>query len=120
MVTNAPLSHDVSLPAALAARARSATDGRLRLDVTAGLIAALSLGTWRPFAWPIGLSAAIGLASFGIWGIAEREIQQRANTRPKVATALRVLQVISIGAGSVAAVVAVFVALGIALGTIVS
>lgn len=119
MVTKAPLSYDVSLPAALAARARAATDTRLRLDVMAGLIAALGFGMWRPFAWPIGVCVAVGLASFGVWGIAEREIQ-RVNIKPRVAEALRVLQVISIGAGSVAAVLAAFVALGIALGTIVS
>jgi hypothetical protein len=65
----------------------------------------------------------VGLAAFGTWGIAEREIQERASatgSAHRVVTALRVLQGISIAAGILAAVVAGFAVLGIALGTIIS
>ena len=122
-MANAPISSTPSLPAALAARARGASDARLALDVAGGVIAAIVIGIWRPRAWPIAISAALGLASFGVWGIAEREIQERASVSGagrRVVLALRVVQGISIGAGILAALIAGFALLGIALGTIIS
>jgi hypothetical protein len=123
MIANEPMSSAPSLTAALAARARAASDGRLALDVGGGLVAALVIGIWRPSAWPIGVSAAIGLAAFGAWGIAEREIQERASdvaAGRRLVLALRVLQGISITAGILAAAVAGFALLAFALGTIIS
>jgi hypothetical protein len=120
MVTNAPLSYDVSLPAALAARARAASNRRLTLDLVAGLLAVSGLTMWRPFAWQIGAGAAVGLISFAVWGIAERAIETRGRTRPRVVTALRLAQAISIFTAAISGLVAGFVALGIGLGTIIS
>jgi hypothetical protein len=95
----------------------------LALDVACGLIAALCLAIWRPIAWPIGAGVAVVLASFGTWGIAEREVRERARdtgTQRRVVYALRVVQGISICAGVLAALVAGFALLAIGLGTIIS
>ena len=88
-----------------------------------GVVAAVCLALWRPMAWPIGLCIGVGLASFGTWGIAEREIQERALTADashRAVRIFRVLQGISIVAAVLAVLVAGFVLLGIALGTIIS
>lgn len=118
-----PVSSSPGLPAALAARARAATDGRLALDVAVGVVAVIGFGIWRPALWLIGLSAGAGLAAFGVWGIAEREIHDRtrgAGPRPRLVLALRVLQGISIGAGILAVAVAGLTLFGMALGTWIS
>lgn len=121
MIVSSPASSS-SLPAALAARARAASDGRLALDVAGGVVAALGVAIWRPSAWQIVLSAAVGLAAFGAWGIAEREITERADvsSRRRIVLLLRVLQGISVAAGILAVLLAGFFVLGVGLGTIIS
>ena len=122
-MANESISSDVTLFQALAARARAASDGRLAIDVACGLIAALGLALWRPAIWPAGAGIAVGLASFGAWGIAEREARERAKdvrTSRGVVRALRLVQGLSIVVGVLAALVAGFTLLGIALGTIIS
>ena len=87
------------------------------------MVAAVCLALWRPMAWPIGLTIGVGLASFGTWGIAEREIEERVGhgqTDRRVMRVFRAVQVISILAGVLAVLVAGFILLGIALGTIIS
>lgn len=84
---------------------------------------AVCLALWRPMAWPIGLSIGVALASFGIWGIAEREIEERLrpdNAHRRAVLVFRAVQAMSIVAGAVAVLVAGFIFLGIALGTIIS
>ena len=123
MIANEPISSSPSLPAALAARARAASDGRLALDVLVGLVAAISLAVWRPMAWPIGLSVGVALASFGTWGIAEREIQDRLRNAHMAGPAVRVFraaQALSIVVGTLAVLTAGFALVGMALGTIIS
>ena len=93
------------------------------MDVGVGVIAAVCLALWRPMAWPIGLGIGVGLASFGTWGIAEREIQERVgrgHEDRRVVRVFRAVQAISIVAGLLAVLIAGFILLGIALGTIIS
>jgi hypothetical protein len=120
MIANEPISSSPSLPAALAARARAASDGRLALDVLVGLVAAICLAVWRPMAWPIGLGIGVALASFGTWGIAERESQERAHNAQAAVRVFRLLQVTSIIVGTLAVLTAGFALVGMALGTIIS
>ena len=77
-MVNSVLRPDVGLPELLAARARSASDTRLVLDVAGGLLASGVAVAWRPAAWFPMLSAALCFAAFGCWGIADRELAERA------------------------------------------
>jgi hypothetical protein len=65
-----------SLPALLAERARRASDRRLVIDALAGLLAAATVVILRPPMW-VPLAALGGcLATFGIWGILDREASE--------------------------------------------
>src|SRR5258705_7929275 len=122
MMADTPITN-ASLPAVLAARARAASDGRLALDVAGGLAAALGVAIWRPTAWQIVLGAAVGIAAFGTWGIAQREIDERtaaASAGHRIVVVLRALQGISIAAGILAAALAGFFVLSVGLRTLLN
>jgi hypothetical protein len=112
---------DAGLPELLAARARGASDARLALDVAGGLLAAAAVLVWRPAAWLLLLSAALCFASFGTWGIAERELHDHGgDASSRSAHLLRALRTLAAGIGSLAAFVLLFGVLGLAMGRFIS
>jgi hypothetical protein len=112
---------DAGLPELLAARARGASDARLALDVALGLLAAIVVLVWRPSAWPVLLGAALCFASFGAWGIAERELTDPAlDAGGRSARLLRALRTVATTIGSLAAFVLLFGLLGLAMGRFIS
>ena len=118
---NPALRPDASLPEFLAARARAASDGRLVVDVIAGCCGALAAAVWRPAGWITLLGVAVCLAAFGVWGIADRELRERAETsHVYVVRVLSSVRVAAAALGALAAVTAIFATLGIALGTWIS
>jgi hypothetical protein len=56
----------------LRSRARSATDGRLAIDIAVGITAIIVGYALRPGLWLLLGSAGLCLASFGIWAAAVR------------------------------------------------
>jgi hypothetical protein len=115
------LRSDINLPDALVMRARAASDGRLALDVACGLFVAIAIGAWRPRLWLIPFSAAIWFAAYGAWGIADRELRERADVAGVVvSTTLRVVRSFAVAVGAIAGVTAVFAVLGIVLGNWIS
>jgi hypothetical protein len=120
-MVNSAFRSDASLPEALAARARSRSDGRLALDVVGGVCVASVLGVWRPVVWLIPFCVAICFASFGIWGITDRELRERANgPRTMLWRALSVVRVAGGVIGVLAALTGLFAGLAFALGTWIS
>jgi hypothetical protein len=120
-MVNSAFRSDASLPEALAARARSRSDGRLVLDVLGGVSVASALWIWRPAVWLIPCCVAICLASFGIWGIADRELRERTNTpRSAVVRLLSVARVLVGTIGALAALAALYAGLAATLGTWIS
>lgn len=78
MIARPATDRELTLPAWLAARGRSASDGRLALNAGGGLIvAALALAV-RPPAWPLLVPAATCFLAYGAWGIADRALHERA------------------------------------------
>jgi ferric-dicitrate binding protein FerR (iron transport regulator) len=111
---------DEDLFHALAARARATSDGYLVLAVILGLAATLGIAVWRPPAWLLLGSIAVGAAAFGAWGIADRELVEHS-TMPRLSVRiLRIGRVVSLMVGTCAAIVAAFAMLGVALGTWIS
>lgn len=116
-MVNSAFSSDESLRSVLAERARAASDGRLILDVAAGLLVVLALAIWHPRAWVIPLSMGVTLAAYGAWGLVDREIAERAAAgNGRFVRALRILRGVALVVGVLAAVVACFAVLGIGLG----
>ena len=119
---NPALRPDASLSEFLVARARAASDGRLVADVLLGAATALGFAVWRPTGWLSIGGAALALAAFGLWGIVDREVRDRSATAAsgRVPRLLRAARVMVSIAGICSAMVAVFAALGVALGTWIS
>jgi hypothetical protein len=105
---------------ALASRARATSDGRLVLAVVLGLATTLLIALWRPPAWLILGCVGIGTAAFGAWGIADRELAERAAARDVSVVLLRTVRVVSIALGVCAAFLVVLRLLAAALGTWIS
>ena len=118
---NPALRPDASLAEFLVARARSASDGRLVLDVVVGALIALGMGMWRPNGWISLTAGALCLVAFGFWGIADRELRERAShSPPAIVFVLRTVRAAAALAGALAAATALFAGLGVALGTWIS
>jgi len=119
---NPALRPDASLFEFLVARARAASDGRLVVDVLVGSGIALASAVWRPIGWSSVGGAAVALAAFGLWGIADREARERATAgaSTRVIRTLHGVQVVTALLGFCSAIGAVFSALGLALGTWIS
>jgi hypothetical protein len=120
-MVNSAFRPDESLPDALAARARAVSDGRLAIDVALGLITAAGAALWRPTGWLVPFSAAVCFAAFGAWGIADRELSERAReSSARLVRILTALQAVAVLVGSLAALVLIFSALGFVLGRMIS
>lgn len=112
---------NTSLPDALVARARAATDGRLVLDVASGLFVAIAIAAWHPRMWLLPFSAAVCFAAYGGWGIADRELRERADIASVVLMrTLRAIRALAAAAGAIAAIIALCSTLGLVLGTWIS
>jgi hypothetical protein len=121
MMRNGALAPDASLPDVLAARARAASDGRLVIDVIGGVCIAVGVAVWHPSAWLIPFCVAVCLAAFGAWGIADREITERAEVAgSRMVRVLHVLQLLTVAAGALAAAAACYAVLAVTLGRWIS
>ena len=119
----APPESDLNLREFLAARARTASDLRLALDAGLGLLATTVALLWRPGGWKLVTSAALCFLAFGGWGIADRELQERAHDPGNSHITLRLLRLARVFAatlGAGAAIALLVGVLGIALGTWIS
>jgi hypothetical protein len=104
----------------LVQRARRASDGRLALDVAVGCVAAMAVILWQPTGWLPLSTAAVALAAFGSWGIADRVLTERLRAGAARTLALRAIRVVSAAVGVAAAVALSISMLGLALGTWIS
>lgn len=87
---------------------------------TLGLLGVLSIVAWSPDTLELALPF-LALSMFGFWGIAEHARGARDPLRrDPVATALSVLQGISVLIGACSIAAAIFTAIGWAIGPIVS
>lgn len=120
MMHSAP-QPDAGLPEFLAARARHASDTRLAVNAGAGLVAASAALWWRPPAWPLFLSAAACFFCYGVWGIADRELQAPGRrAAPALAAVLRGTRALAAAAGALALLVLLFGIVALGLGTWIS
>jgi len=104
----------------LAMRARRASDGRLASESGIGFVVALAALAWRPKGWLLFVSTGVCALTFGLWGIADRELRERVAAPTGATSTLRFARD-SVGVlGGVAAIAAALSFLALALGTIIS
>lgn len=108
-----------SLAQFLAARARRASDARLAIDVGVGLFVLIGASIWRGSGWLVVATASLVVLSYGAWGIADRELEERAGKGQRV-TPLRVGRVMSAVVGVLAAVGFALSAMAVILGPVKS
>jgi len=110
MMVLSALRPDASLLEFLAARARSATWRRLTVDVLIGAAILAAAVRWDSSARLVGVSAALMLIAYGVWGLFEHA---RVGLEPRgwrrTASVLRT-------AGTGVAVAGVLAAIGVLLG----
>jgi hypothetical protein len=120
-MVNVAHQSDTSLPYALVARARSASDGHLAFDAAAGAIVAIVIAGWRPPHWLPLTCAALCVGTFGAWGIADRELRERrVHTQSVTVMVLRVARFLAAALGVVSALSLIFAVLSVTLGTWIS
>ena len=106
----------------LGERARRATDARLAIDASVGVVAILSLPFVRPLLWGLVLPFVI-VGAYGLWGIADRELTEDAavpsapdaplsSKRDVLVFIKRMAVVLGTGAAVVGAVMFMVMALG--------
>ena len=104
----------------LAAQARRASDSLLAGHVIAATLAVVGIAAWRGPLWDVRLSVAVCLMSFGIWGIADRDLRSVAPRTPGMLLVLRSARVVSAICGFGALAYLMMSLLGRTLGTIIS
>jgi hypothetical protein len=112
---------DASLPEFLAARARHASDGRLVANAIAGATGAFGVAFWGGPGWYLLLAIAVCFFAFGLWGIADRELGERAGAGSR-ATLFLLMAIRGVAAmlGFIAAAFLMMSLLGKSLGRIIS
>jgi hypothetical protein len=109
---------EVSLTQALERCARASSRRRLALAAGAGLVIATAMLAWQPAGWVIFMSAALPFVAFGLWGIADRELDgARLAAGGAVAIALLVVRVLAVTLGALATFTLIFGLAGVAMGT---
>jgi hypothetical protein len=104
----------------LATRARRASDTYLAGHAITAVLAAVAIAAWRGPLWDVRLSIAVCFLSFGIWGVADRDIAQQESASRPTRWALRATRVIAAVCGFAAGAYLMMALLGRALGRIIS
>jgi hypothetical protein len=106
---------------ALIQRARTRSDPRLSADLIGGTFVATAAAVWRPTGWLVIASAALCFVAFGAWGFADRLLNDAGQrTSGSVFSFLLVFRTIAVTVGFVSALLLLFGAADLAMGTWIS
>jgi hypothetical protein len=103
----------------LASQARAASDTRLAGDVIAAVLTAIVIAFWRGPIWDVRIGIAICFLSFGVWGLADRDLERRSNPR-RMFGFLNMTRLVAATVGFVAAAYVMLSLLGRAIGPVIS
>jgi hypothetical protein len=109
---------DASLADLLSARARTAAQSRLALDIIGGGAIAATSAWARPLGWLVWCTAGLCFFAYGTWAFAERHLA--APTRSGGRGSWFVLRSLAALLGVTAFVTLLFAVLGVGLGTWIS
>lgn len=103
----------------LRARARAATDSRIALDVSVGVVAVIVAAALRPELWLLLASAGLCLACFGLWAATVR-IGSQPSRSPRLDVPLTVARHLISALGLGAAISTGFFLWAMLMGTWIS
>jgi len=110
-----------SITEALIQRARTRSDARLSADLIGGTFVATAAAVWRPAGWFVIASAALCFAAFGAWGFADRLLNDGGQpTSSSFFSFLLVFRTIAVAVGVVSALLLLFGAADLVMGTWIS
>lgn len=112
--------HEETLGEFLAGRARRASDTLLAGHAITAVLSAIAVAAWRGPAWDIRLAIAMVILSFGVWGIADRDISAKTSAPRGVIRTLELVRFTAATCGFVAAAFLAFAVLGRLLGPMIS
>jgi hypothetical protein len=95
-------SADANVWDLLSARARRASDAQLALTAAAGVVGAVALIAVKPRAWAVLSGSAVCTAAFGLWGIADRSLQETVAITPLRRIAFRTIRGVTVVVGVLA------------------
>jgi len=120
LVNQVNKAEPAGLYTSLARRASQTSDAMLVALESLGLLAVLAILFWIPRR-PELTMPFVSLAMFGLWGVAEHVRRNRASSGDHgLGTLLSVLQIAVVIAGSVAAALAIYGAVFLTIGPIIS
>ena len=109
-----------NLPELLKSWARGASDDWLLFDVAAAAVVITCVLLWRPWGWRAMFAAAVCVAAFGAWGLADRELFERGASTGVIPKLLRAGRVGAEVVGWLGLITLVFSVIGLAIGTWIS
>jgi hypothetical protein len=104
----------------LASRARSASEMRLVGHAAFSIFAAVAVGVWRGPLWDIRIAIALCFLAFGIWGVADRDLERRLDAPRRELILPRVTRVAAAILGFGAFAYLMLSLLGRAIGKVIS
>ena len=104
----------------LASRARRASDSLLAGHAITAVLAAVGIAAWRGPLWDVRLSIAMCFLAFGIWGIADRDLQHHPTAPRSLLFGIRTVRVVAAALGFAAVAYLMLALMGRALGRIIS
>lgn len=102
----------------LGARARNATDSRLAVDISVGVVAVIVAAALRPEWWLLLAAAGVCLASFGFWATIDRIGGEGRS--PQLTSALAAARAFFSVSGIIAALATAFLIWTLLMGTWIS
>ena len=97
-----------------------ASDGQLALAATFGLLVAAAALLWRPSAFSYFLASGLTCGAFGLWGIADRLVDEQGDAGSRRAMLLRGGRFVCAVVGALAGAGLLIRVLFIGLGTWIS
>jgi len=120
MVESASINgHELGMGEFLTSRARTASESRLTLDVTVGLVAVIVAAALKPEWWLPLASAGSSFVAFGIWAILDR-IAPSTGSPHRLAVLLKPARILVAVIGIVSAAALLFFLWAMTIGTWIS
>jgi len=104
----------------LATRARRASESLLVGHAITAVLAAVAIAAWRGPLWDVRMSVAMCFLAFGVWGIADRDLQHHPTGSRSLLLGIRTARVVAAALGFAAVAYLMLALMGRALGTIIS
>jgi len=119
-MTHSKLEQEESLGQFLASRARDISDSRLAGNAIAAALMAVGVAAWRGPLWDVRIGIAVCVLAFGIWGVADRDLEQDATASRHKVLGLRLTRLVAAATGFAAAAYVMMALLGRAIGKVIS